>query len=1243
MNKRLYVERKPAFRIEQESYIETFKELFNIEVKSLRYALVYDLFHISPYLYEIAKNEVLIEKNRDDAYESFPFLRHTIATEPLPGQFDMRSEAAMQCLQLYQYEKEVVITSSFLITFDEELSPAQIDILKHYLINKVESREKDMSVLSLPEEIIPNYQEKIIHLCEMNDHMLQEFHRLAGLAMTFQDLQFVKEYFESNAKRNPFETEIKVLDTYWSDHCRHTTFETILDDIRIEDGWLKEELERTYLDYKKINQNYNQDKPTTLMNLAKINAIYESKQNRLTDLEISDETNACSIEIDVDHGNENEKWLLMYKNETHNHPTEIEPYGGASTCIGGAIRDPLSGRSFVYGAMRITGAADINQPFENTLPGKLPQRVISTLAAKGYSSYGNQIGLPTTYVKEIFHPGFVAKRMEVGAVIGACKKDHVVRLNPTPGDIILLIGGRTGRDGIGGATGSSKIHNQTSLRESSSEVQKGNALEERKLQRLFRNPVVSKLIKKANDFGAGGVSVAVGELSDGMIIYLDQVPTKYLGLLGYELAISESQERMAVVIDRFNLSLFQEKCKEENVEVSQIGLITSSNRLQMMFKGEMICDLDRDFLNTNGVMRTQSVILSSPKTKRPTPQFIYHPSLSKTVQELLKHENIASLQGLDEMFDVSIGKTTVLAPYGGKYRLTKTHTSVHKIPVEDGLTQTISMMSYGYDPYLSSWSPYHGAMYAVIDSIAKILASGGDYHRLHFSFQEYFERLGEDPLKWGKPMMSLLGAYQCLRHFELASIGGKDSMSGSFMDLHVPPTLISFAVAVSKIDQVISPELKGENHYLYLLDYHQFDNLIPDFEDLKNQYDYFLSLLNQKIILSASPIGQGGLLEAIIKSSFGNKIGCDISIGPKSIEPKYGAILFESSTKIDDERLLLIGQTKSTPYIMINQTPFLIDELIRTNRVKYEKIYPLFHATKQPRWLDPSMKILPKKHFTHPKKKDNVEVLIPVFPGTNSEYDTSLSFERAGGKATIFVFKNQSDEDIHESIETFRTLINQSDIICFSGGFSSGDEPDGSGKFIASVLQNPKIKDAIHAFLDRKNLILGICNGFQALVKSGLLPFGKIMPLSEDSPTLFKNDIGRHVAKFVDTRVTSLSSPWLSSFSYGMVHTIPISHGEGKLVLSEKLYHELKKNHQIAFQYVDEFGNPSLDERYNPNGSDYAIEGLLSPNGLILGKMGHSERYITGTYQNISGNLDQNIFQNAIDYFIQGGNDGTTI
>jgi phosphoribosylformylglycinamidine synthase len=1234
INRRIFVERRKGYEVEKKHLIQQINDFFNIELKTLRYFVTYDIFNIEEKTFEIAKMDILSEPNKDYVNEEIAYANTVIAIESLPGQFDQRAESAKQCIKLIDPSANVEITSGYMFMFDELIADAMLQKLKMFYINKVEAREKNLDCLT---QTNPNEASEVFEIdgfIDFDDSKLRIFYKENQLAMTLDDLRFIQEYFSKEEKRNPFDTEIKVLDTYWSDHCRHTTFETMIEKVVFEKSKISDMIKTTFNEYLETRSKLGITKPITLMDIATINSKLERKNRNLEDLEISDEVNACSIYIDVDVDGAIEKWLLMFKNETHNHPTEIEPFGGASTCIGGAIRDPLSGRSYVYGAMRITGAADITKPLSETLDGKLPQRVISKGAANGYSSYGNQIGIPTTFVNEIYHEGFLAKRLEVGAVIGAVKADDIRREKPVTGDIIVLLGGRTGRDGIGGATGSSKTHNDKSLADASSEVQKGNAPEERKIQRLFRNPSVTKLIKKSNDFGAGGVCVAIGELADGIDIDLDKVPVKYQGINGTELAISESQERMAVVIAKSDKSEFTRLCHRENIEAKVIAKVTNNNRLKMQWRGKTICDISRKFIDTSGVRQSARAEIIEPSNITPFIRECQGNILREKILNMLKNHNVASLQGLGEMFDSSIGRTTVLAPYGGKYKKTKIFASVQKIPVINKHTDTVSIMANGYNPRISEWSPYHGATYAIIESISKVVTSGGDYRKIRFTFQEYFERLEKDPKKWSKPMTSLLGAYNTLKNFNLAAIGGKDSMSGTFHEIHVPPTLISFAIATGDVNNIISPEFKEPNNYLYLFEYEVDDLHLPNIQTLKSNFSEIQNLISKKVIVSATPLLEGGLSEAIVKSTFGNRIGVSIETKQPLFDYRYGAVLVESKELIENGNAIYLGITTEDNAIKINEATLEIDECLKANELVFGDIYPITSNISK----EYIMTEIEEKTQIHTRKKvEEVIVVNPVFPGTNCEYDTESVFVREGAKVITYNFKNLTEDDIRTSIDEFAELLDKAHILMLSGGFSCGDEPDGSGKFIASVLKNPKIAKAIDKFLEKKNLILGICNGFQALVKSGLLPYGKISPLQENYPTLFKNDINRHVAKFTDTKVSSLNSPWLSSFKLDERHTIPMSHGEGKFIINKEEYQELVKHNQIAFQYVDNSNQPTYDPDYNVNGSCYAIEGIISKNGLILGKMGHSERYQKGLFKNIHGNLNQNIFKNAIKYFHTGG------
>ena len=1235
MNKRVFIERKRGFEIERDDLIHVLSHNLSINVTKLRYILFYDVFNVDGEYFDDILRDVLMENNRDVCYLDLPKSKNIIAYESIPGQFDQRADSAMQLIKLLHPDTDCYVTTGVAILIDDVLNNNDVKAIKKLLINKVESREKDFGVLEIPKFSTPQSIMQIDNFINMNSEELRSLYNEYQFAMSYEDLQFVQKYFNETEFRNPFETELKVLDTYWSDHCRHTTFETEITNVDFSNTELSKMIQQSFLSYLKDKVDLKRNhKPNTLMDLATINARKERSKNNLDDMEVSEEVNAASIFIDVDVEGVTEKWLLMFKNETHNHPTEIEPFGGASTCIGGAIRDPLSGRSYVYAALRVTGAVDITESVNDTIPGKLPQSLITKEAARGYSSYGNQIGLATTFVDEIYHQGYKAKRMEIGAVIGAAKADHVRRESPQPDDVVLLLGGKTGRDGIGGATGSSKVHTEESIHESSAEVQKGNAPEERKIQRLFRNDKVTKLIKKSNDFGAGGVSVAIGELADGLKINLDKVPTKYKGIDGTELAISESQERMSVVIDPKDVNEFMSYCHEENIEVVQVATVTKEKRLVMTWRGDVICDMARDFIDSSGVRQKISIEVDPHMSKSPIKKEVSK-ELKVQLTSMLEDMNIASQQGLVEMFDSTIGRTTVLAPYGGKYRLTKTQASVQKIPVQNKTTNTVSIMAYGYNPYLSEWSPYHGSTYAVLESMAKVVASGGEHEKIRFTFQEYFERLHKDPKKWSKPFSSLLGAYNTLSYFNLAAIGGKDSMSGTYKDISVPPTLVSFAITTTDVNNVISPEFKQTNNYLYLFDY-DLDSLeYPVFDDIKANFEVIQNEVRDNNIVSAYALTYGGLAEALFKSSFGNKIGCEVSYGDGLFDLKYGAILVSSKEKISSSRATYIGKTVDSELVTINNISISINDAVEFNQERYNEVFPILHEDN--RIIDPVNQSLEINQFDT-EIQEEVRVVIPVFPGTNCEYDCEAAFVNEGAIVETVVFNNQSEKDIEDSLKKLANAIDNSHILMLSGGFSSGDEPDGSGKFIANVLKNKLVKESIERFLNKKNLILGICNGFQALVKAGLLPYGEIKPIEENNPTLFKNSINRHISKFVNTKISSQNSPWLSSFKANEVHTIAMSHGEGKFMIDEKGYQNLLVNNQVAFQYVDENNQPTYNPQYNPNGSSYAIEGIVSKDGLILGKMGHSERYTKDLFKNIHGNKDQNIFRNGVNYFKKGCN-----
>ena len=1063
-----------------------------------------------------------------------------------------------------------------------------------------------------------------------------------GLAMNAGDLREVVKYFTEEG-RDPNETELRILDTYWSDHCRHTTFTTELEEIGVEESFMKEDIDGTLNLYLKMRKELGREhKGLNLMDMATIGGRYLRKAGLLDDMEVSEENNACSIYIDVDVDGKLERWLLMFKNETHNHPTEIEPFGGAATCLGGAIRDPLSGRSYVYQAMRVTGAGDIWKPVAETLPGKLPQRVITKKAAQGYSSYGNQIGLATTHVREIYDEGYTAKRLEVGAVVGAVKADHVRRESPKPGDVVLLLGGRTGRDGIGGATGSSKEHTEESLETCGSEVQKGNAPEERKLQRLFRRPEVTELIKKSNDFGAGGVSVAIGELTDGLDIYLDRVPVKYNGLNATELAISESQERMSVVVEAKDEAKFMEYCHSENVEVTHVADVTDTERMRMFYGDKVVADLQRKFIDSAGAKHYAKAQIAAVEEKNPFTREVKGETLKEKLLNNLSDANVVSQKGLIEMFDSTIGRSTVLMPYGGELQLTETQVSVQKLPT-DGYTDTASMMAFGFNPVISKWSPYHGAAYSMIEACAKVVAAGGRYEKMRFSCQEYFERMTHDPKVWGKPMSALLGSLKMQMALGLPSIGGKDSMSGTFEHINVPPTLISFGITTVNANNVISPELKWEGNRLWLVKHTPLKNYMPDVEQLKKNWAFVEEQIASGNAVSAWAVGFGGVAEGLCKMSFGNSFGVDVNVPENELfDYNYGSIILETEADLSFENAQFLGTVTSgvDGNIRVNGKNVSMDALVSSAFDRYEKVYP---ATSTPdmKRLDPKgtegVKPFKAKKADLKYKGEKIAeplAFLPVFPGTNCDYDSAKAFRKAGAKVKFGVFRNLTEQDVNDSIEEMKRNIDECQILMLCGGFSAGDEPDGSGKFIANVLNNEKIAAAIEALIARGGLILGICNGFQALVKSGLLPYGHLGCVTKDSPTLFRNDINRHISQIAFTRVASVNSPWLAGMTIGDTYGIPVSHGEGKFVVNEELAKELFDNGQVAFRYAEPIDEcVTMHSPYNPNGSYYAIEGIISKNGQILGKMGHSERYENNLFKNIAANLEQPLFDNAVKYF----------
>ena len=1230
-NYRIFVEKLPRFRVEAESLRRELNTNLNLSLGDLRLLNVYDLFGFTEELLEKSRYTVFGEVVTDSVTDACDLEgRKYIAVEYLPGQFDQRAASAVDCVRLIDPTADVRIRSAKLLLFDDRVTDEELAKIRHYYINAVESREKDLSVLSDMEQAEVKPVSVLEGFREMEDDALEGYCAAQGLAMNADDLREVVRYFRREG-RDPYETELRILDTYWSDHCRHTTFTTELEGITVEESFVKQEIEDSLALYLRIRRELGREhKSICLMDIATIGARYLRKQGLLDDLEVSEENNACSVYVDVDVDGQTEKWLLQFKNETHNHPTEIEPFGGASTCLGGAIRDPLSGRSYVYQAMRVTGAGNIYQKVSDTLPGKLPQSVISKKAAAGYSSYGNQIGLATTHVREIYHPDYVAKRLEVGAVVGAVKAENVRRERPEAGDRIIMLGGRTGRDGIGGATGSSKEHNAKSLETCGSEVQKGNAPEERKLERLFRRPEVTRLIKKSNDFGAGGVSVAIGELADGLDIYLDRVKTKYNGLNATELAISESQERMAVVIEARDMEEFMRYCREENIEAVHVADVTSTGRMRM-FKGERkVVDLSREFIDSAGAKHYAEARIGEVEHRDPFARKIEGATLAERFANNLRDDNVLSQRGLIEMFDSTIGRSTVLMPFGGRTQRSETQVSVQKLPT-DGYTDTASIMAFGYNPYIATWSPYHGAAYAVVEAAAKVVAAGARYEHMRYSYQEYFERMTHDARSWGKPLGALLGALRMQVELGLPSIGGKDSMSGTFQHINVPPMLMAFGITTVDARTVISTDLKGAGHRIYLVRHTPLESCMPDTEQLKRNFTFVSDAIASGKILAAWSVGFGGVAEGLAKMAFGNGIGVEATIDEEKLfEYAYGSILVECEGTLEYPHAEQIGATVADAALTINGVRMPLEELYRANTERFATVYPdkgVNTATVMTAAPATGVVAYPGEAVEHPL------VYIPVFPGTNCDYDTAKAFRTAGARVEMSVLCNIAGDDILRSIAEMKQHIRRAHIFVLSGGFSAGDEPDGSAKFIVNVLNNADIREEIHALLDRGGLILGICNGFQALVKSGLLPYGRLGMVTKDSPTLFRNDINRHISQIVSTRVATTSSPWLAGLRPGEIHSIAVSHGEGKFVVSEELARELFANGQVAFQYVDAEGNPTAEAPYNPNGSSYAIEGILSPDGRILGKMGHTERYERNLFKNIAGNKEQSLFRNAVDYF----------
>lgn len=1243
-NFRIFVEKQLEYNVEAKHLLLSLNQNLHLNLSSLRVVNIYDVFNITAEELERAKYVVFAEPSVDVLSTEIEDLSANtwFAIEPLPGQYDQRADSALQALNLLAInDANLAVKTGKLLIFNEALTLDQLEQVKRYYINPLEMCSKDLNLLqddiqAANFSTVPIYTE----FNQLATDKLADFRSSHGLAMTNADLSCIQDYFKQVEQRNPTETEIKVLDTYWSDHCRHTTFETHLTDITIQQGAYQNLFNDTLANYltsrEMVHVGKLESKPITLMDLATICGKQLKKQGKLTLVEETDEINACSLIVEIEVDSAPQKWSLQFKNETHNHPTEIEPYGGASTCVGGAIRDPLSGRSYVYQAMRVTGAANPLEAIKDTLTGKLPQKTITTKAAHGFSSYGNQIGLATTHVREIYHAGYKAKRMEVGMVVAAAPYANIRREQPCAGDVIILLGGKTGRDGCGGATGSSKEHDVNSAAQCSAEVQKGNPVVERKIQRLFRNPEVTALIKKCNDFGAGGVSVAIGELAEGVTIDLDLVPTKYNGLTGTELAISESQERMAVVVSQSDAAKFIELAAAENLDAVTVATVTAELRMVMLYRGVKIVDLSREFLNTNGAKSYAQIELSAPLENGYNLKITSAKNFDAQYAELLQNLNICSQQGLVDAFDATIGASTVLMPFGGKYQLSPTQVSVQKLPILTGQSNAASIASFGFDPYLSSWSPFHGAFYAVVDSVAKIVAAGGEYHKIYFSFQEYFERLGNDAVKWGKPFAALLGAYHAQQGFALAAIGGKDSMSGSFNDLHVPPTLISFAVAPCDARQIISPELKSTSKFIYVYLPEQDEQHMLDLPQLCINYTQISELIHAGKINAARAIGAGGVAEALFLMACGNKIGLEIQSNELDLfQAYYGGLVVASETELPFTELKLIAKTNSSTQISYQEQNLALDDLIQIWQAKLAPVFPLTTPTENIELELPqitnrannAMSVKSSQKFAQPR------VIISVFPGTNCEYDSLRAFEHAGADARSLVFNNLSPQKISESLDALAQAINNSQILMLPGGFSAGDEPDGSAKFIATILRNEQIKAAVHGLLAREGLILGVCNGFQALIKSGLLPYGEICTLNDQDATLTYNLIGRHISRVVPTKVVNNQSPWLSSFEIGEVKQIAMSHGEGRLIMRPELCRELLQNGQIACQYSDLNAAATLDPYFNPNGSDYAIEALTSLDGRILGKMGHSERMGNNLYKNIVGDKQQDIFTNGVNYF----------
>ena len=1256
--RRVYAEKKPAYAVAAKELQSEIKSYLGIKtVTGVRVLIRYDIENVSEETYKKALGTVFFEPPVDDVYEENFELNgaKTFSVEYLPGQFDQRADSAEQCLKLLKEEEEPIIRTATTYVIEGDITDAELEAIKNYCINPVDSRETGMEK---PDTLVTEFEEPadvavFDGFMDMEEKEFKDLYDSLGLAMTFKDFLHIQNYFKNEEKRNPSMTEIRVLDTYWSDHCRHTTFSTELTDVTFEDGYFKAPLEKTYQEYLDTHKEIyagRDDKFVCLMDIALMAMKKLRKEGKLEDLEESEEINACSIVVPVEVDGVTEEWLVNFKNETHNHPTEIEPFGGAATCLGGAIRDPLSGRTYVYQAMRVTGAADPTVSVKDTMEGKLPQKKLVRGAADGYSSYGNQIGLATGYVKEIYHPDYVAKRMEIGAVMGAAPRRAVQRLTSDPGDIIILLGGRTGRDGCGGATGSSKAHTTQSIDTCGAEVQKGNPPTERKIQRLFRREEVAHIIKKCNDFGAGGVSVAIGELADGLRVQLDKVPKKYAGLDGTELAISESQERMAVVIAPQDVEQFLAYAKEENLEAVEVAVVTEEPRLVLEWRGKEIVNISRAFLDTNGAHQETAVTVEMPDEKE---KFFGKKELSgvadalaagnvkKAWMTMLADLNVCSQKGLVEMFDGSIGAGSVYMPYGGKYQLTETQSMVAKLPVAKGSSDTVTMMAYGFDPYLSSWSPYHGAVYAVVESVARIVAAGGDYKKIRFTFQEYFRRMSEDPKRWSQPFAALLGAYSAQMGFGLPSIGGKDSMSGSFNEIDVPPTLVSFAVDVAKEKDIITPEFKKAGNPIVWFKIAKDAYDLPDYAQMMDLYEKIHSLIGNGAICSAYALDGKGMAAAVSKMAFGNALGVAMSekiSADEMFEPGFGQLIAEVSADKLEEILKavpeaqVVGEVTATGTFTYGNMTITMEEALSAWTQTLEKVFPT-RATQEKDVLDTPVYTAGNVHVCK-NKIARPTVFIPVFPGTNCEYDSARAFEAAGADTIVKVFKNLSAEDIRDSVEVFTKAIDQSQMIMFPGGFSAGDEPEGSAKFFATAFRNEKMKEAVMRLLnERDGLALGICNGFQALIKLGLVPYGEITAQKENSPTLTYNTIGRHISKMVYTKVVTNKSPWLAGTEVGNIYCNPASHGEGRFVAPKEWLDKLFENGQVATQYVNEAGRPTMDEEWNVNGSYMAIEGITSPDGRVLGKMAHAERKGRSVAMNIYGEQDMKLFESGVKYF----------